>query len=133
MKRIGEVVAELGVSADTLRYYEKIKLMPKIQRNGAGIRYYNDKNLSQLRFIKRAQKMGFSLGEIAQLLRFRENPQQAKPNVRELAHQKLLEIEEHLTELNALRDELRLLTNLCGASPDGCPILESIDHDEQGS
>ena len=133
MKRIGEVVAELGVSADTLRYYEKIKLMPKIQRNGAGIRYYNDKNLSQLRFIKRAQKMGFSLGEIAQLLRFRENPQQAKPNVRELAHQKLLEIEEHLTELNTLRDELRLLTNLCGASPDGCPILESIDHDEQGS
>ena len=127
MKRIGEVVAELGVSADTLRYYEKIKLMPKVQRNNAGVRFYHDKNLSHLRFIKRAQKMGFSLDEIAQLLRFRENPQKAKSNVREMAHQKLMEIEEHISELGTLRDELRLLTNLCGGSPDGCPILESID------
>jgi len=133
MKRIGEVVTELGISADTLRYYEKIKLIPNVQRNGAGVRFYNDKNLSHIRFIKRAQKMGFSLEEIAQLLRFRENPQKAKPNVRELAHQKLMEIEEHLTELNTLRDELRLLTNLCGASPDGCPILESIGQGEKRS
>lgn len=127
MMRIGEVVAELGISADTLRYYEKIKLMPRVHRNGAGVRFYCIKDLSRLRFIKRAQKMGFSLDEIAQLLGFREDPQKAKPKVRELAHQKLTEIEEHLTELSTLRDELRLLTNLCGASPDGCPILDKFD------
>lgn len=129
MKRIGEVVAELGISADTLRYYEKIKLMPQVQRNGARVRFYTDKNLSRLRFIKRAQKMGFSLEEIAQLLGFRENPQQAKPKVRELAYQKLEEIEHHLSELGTLRDELRLLTNLCGASAEGCPILDKFEDD----
>jgi DNA-binding transcriptional MerR regulator len=129
MMRIGEVVAALGISADTLRYYEKIKLMPRVHRSGAGVRFYSDKDLSRLRFIKRVQKMGFSLSEIAQLLGFRENPQKAKPKVRELAYQKLTEIEEHLTELATLRDELRLLTNLCGASPDGCPILDKFDED----
>ncbi len=133
MMRIGKVVESLDISADTLRYYEKIRLMPKVHRNNGGVRFYNDRDLSRLRFIKRAQKMGFSLKEIAALLSFRENPQRAKPQVRELAYQKLTEIEEHLAELSTLRDELRLLTNLCGASAEGCPILESFNHDEKDS
>lgn len=127
MMKIGKVVEAMDISADTLRYYEKIRLMPRVHRNNGGVRFYSDKDLSRLRFIKRAQKMGFSLGEIADLLSFRENPQSAKPQVRELACRKLMEIEEHLTELGTLRDELRLLTNLCGTSPDGCPILDEID------
>ena len=127
--RIGEVVAELGVSADTLRYYEKIKLMPKVQRNGAGVRFYNDKDLSRIKFIKRAQHMGFSLKEIAQLLTFREAPQQAKPEVRQLAGEKLADIESHLQELQTLRNELQLLVNLCAGSQDVCPIIEGLEDD----
>jgi len=130
MKRIGKVVSELNISGDTLRYYEKIKLLPKVYRNEAGIRFYSEKDLSRLRFIKRAQKMGFSLDEIKQLLQFRENPQKAKPKVRELAHLKLEDIQHHLEELTTLRDELLLLTNLCSKSTSGCPILEELD-DEQ--
>lgn len=129
MMRIGKIVEALNISADTLRYYEKIGLMSNVHRDHSGVRFYNDKDISRLRFIKRAQKMGFSLEEVANLLSFRENPQQAKPQVRELAHHKLMKIEEHLIELATLRDELRLLTNLCGASSDGCPILESFSHD----
>tara|TARA_Y100000588_G_scaffold298426_1_gene319377 strand:- start:1090 stop:1491 length:402 start_codon:yes stop_codon:yes gene_type:complete len=132
MMRIGEVVTTLAISADTLRYYEKIRLMPKVQRNNGGVRFYSDKDLSRLRFIKRAQKMGFSLEEITQLLKFRENPQKAKPKVRELAHHKLEEVEQHLTELTTLRNELRLLTNLCGTREEGCPILESFDKETDG-
>jgi DNA-binding transcriptional MerR regulator len=132
MMRIGEVATTLEVSADTLRYYEKIKLMPKVRRSNTGVRYYSDKDLSRLRFIKRAQKMGFSLNEISQLLRFRENPQKAKPKVRELAHHKLKDIQHHLEELTTLRDELRLLTGLCSETTSGCPILERID-DKQNS
>jgi len=71
MLKIGAVVAKLGISADTLRYYEKIELMPAVQRNSAGIRFYNDKNLSRIKFIKRAQRMGCSLNEITQVLVFR--------------------------------------------------------------
>ncbi|MEE8057581.1 MAG: heavy metal-responsive transcriptional regulator [Pseudomonadales bacterium] len=127
MKKIGEVAKQLSISVDTLRYYEKIQLMPRVQRNGSGVRFYSDRDLSCVRFIKRAQKMGFSLDEITQLLIFRENPQQAKPKVRKLAQEKLQDIDAHLAELVTLRDELQLLTSLCGASDDGCPILDSME------
>lgn len=127
MMKIGDAVTASGISADTLRYYEKIKLMPKVHRNNAGVRFYSDKDLSRLGFIRRAQKMGFSLEEITSLLRFRDNPQKAKPKVRAMAHQKLDEIEQRLAELTHLRNELRLLTNLCRGSAEGCPILDAFD------
>lgn len=125
--RIGEVNKLLGISADTLRYYEKIRLLPPIGRTDAGIREYLERDLSRLRFIRRAQKMRFSLKEIAELLKMRENPQTARDEVRLLTQSKLTEIEEHLDDLQFLRNELQLLLNLCTASEDGCPIIESID------
>lgn len=127
MYQIGEVTKQLNISADTLRYYEKINLLPKISRNTSGLRIYCDKDLSRLKYIRRAQRMGFSLEEIGQLLRFRESPQQAKPDVQLLAREKLADIEEHLLELQTLRNELKLLINLCSGSREGCPIIESLD------
>ena len=86
MYQIGEVSQQLNVSADTLRYYEKIKLLPIISRSHSGIRVYSKKDLSRIKFIKRAQRMKFSLEEIACLLNFREQPQIAKPETRKLAN-----------------------------------------------
>ncbi len=129
MYQIGEVTKQLKISADTLRYYEKIQLLPAISRNNAGLRMYNNKDLSRLKFIKRAQRMGFSLKEIAQLLSFRESPQQAKPEVRQLAGEKLADIEQNLTELTMLKNELKLLVNLCAGSKNGCPIIDGLDID----
>jgi MerR family transcriptional regulator, copper efflux regulator len=128
--RIGEVTRLLGVSADTLRYYEKIRLLPAINRTDSGIRVYLKRDLSRLRFIQRAQKMKFSLKEIAELLKMREDPQHARNEVRLLTRSKLAEIEEHLDDLQFLRNELQLLLNLCAASGDGCPIIESIDNEK---
>jgi MerR family transcriptional regulator, copper efflux regulator len=125
--RIGDVTRLLGFSADTLRYYEKIRLLPAIGRTDSGIRVYLERDLSRLRFIRRAQKMRFSLKEIAELLKMRENPQTVRDEVRLLTRSKLTEIEEHLDDLQFLRNELQLLLNLCAASSDGCPIIESID------
>lgn len=125
--RIGDVTKMLGISADTLRYYEKIRLLPAISRTDSGIRVYLERDLSRLRFIQRAQKMKFSLKEIAELLKMRENPQHARDEVRLLTRSKLTEIEEHLDDLQVLRNELQLLLNLCTASENGCPIIESID------
>ncbi len=126
---IGEVGNQLGLSADTLRYYEKIGLLKNIARNPAGRRLYNDQDLSRLRFIQRAQKMNFSLAEIGQLLQMRTDPQHARDEVRLLTANKLETISEHIKDLTTLRDELQLLLNLCRGSKDGCPIIEGIDGD----
>lgn len=127
MYQIGEVTKKLKLSADTLRYYEKIALLKPIARSESGIRNYSEKDLSRLRFIKRAQKMGFSLQEISKLLSFRESPQKAKPEIRILANEKLLEVESHLKELQVLRNELKLLVGLCTNSLNGCPIIDDLD------
>jgi len=127
MYKIGEVTKQTGMSADTLRYYEKYGLLPRVSRNASGIRQYTDKDISRLKFIKRAQRMNFSLNEIKDLLSMREDPQHAKDSVRLLTADKLKHIEDQLTELSTLRNELTLLLNLCRGSKDGCPIIEDFD------
>ena len=129
MYQIGKVTKQLNISADTLRYYEKINLLPRISRNVSGLRIYSDKDLSRIKFIRRAQRMGFSLDEIGQLLSFRESPQNAKPEVRQLAGEKLADIERNLAELKLLRNELKLLVNLCVSSKNGCPIIDGLEDD----
>ena len=125
--RIGDVVELLGLSADTLRYYEKCGVLPRVSRTASGIRQYDAADISRLKFIQRAQKMDFSLAEIQDLLSMREDPQHARDEVRQLTAQKLEETQVHLTELTTLRNELQLLLNLCRGSKDGCPIIEGIE------
>ena len=127
--RISEVSQQLNLSPDTLRYYEKIKLLPRVNRTPSGIRVYSDKDISRLKFIQRAQRMNFSLAEIASLLQMRENPQHARLEIRELTHKKLQEIEASLKDLITLRNELTLLTNLCADSENGCPIIEGLEQE----
>ena len=125
--RIGQVTELLGISADTLRYYERLGLLAPVQRSPAGIRLYAGPDLSRLRFIQRAKSMNFSLSEIAQLLEMRADPQHARVEVRELTRHKLQEVKAHLDQLNTLHNELSLLLNLCMGSEDGCPIIEDLD------
>lgn len=128
--RIGDIAALLNVSADTLRYYEKIGLLTNISRTSSGARQYNAQDISRMRFIKRSQHMNFSLEEIKKLLLMRANPQTAKDSIRNMAAEKLSDIEEQVGELNTLRNELTLLLNLCRSSEDGCPIIEGLDDKE---
>ncbi len=125
--RIGDVTKQFNVTADTLRYYEKIGLFPDVSRTAAGVRQYNDKDLSRLRFIKRAQYMNFTLEEIKDLLEMRAAPQTAKDSIRQLTALKLSAIEEQVSELTTLKNELTLLLNLCRGSKDGCPIIDDLD------
>ncbi|VAW53796.1 Transcriptional regulator, MerR family [hydrothermal vent metagenome] len=129
--KISDVSKETGLSADTLRYYEKIGLLKNISRMPSGVRIYSDTNLSILRFIQRAKTMNFTLDEIADLLQMRENPARAKKNVRQLTQNKLDEVEQHLKILNTLRNELTLLVNLCAGSDGGCPIIDGIDQQKR--
>ncbi|NOY63278.1 MAG: heavy metal-responsive transcriptional regulator [Gammaproteobacteria bacterium] len=127
---IGEVARQLAMSVDTLRYYEKIGLLPKVSRTESGIRRYSEKDISRLKFIKRAQQMNFTLAEISDLMTMRAAPQYARTEIRQLTTNKLREVELRLTELNTLRRELVLLVNLCTASDDSCPIIDRIEEGE---
>ena len=121
--------AALGLSIDTLRYYERIGLLPRIVRDSGGRRIYDDEDLARLRFIQRVKRMGFSLAEIAALLEFRSTPLAAKGEVRALTEHKLAEIESHLREVENLRDELRNLLARCQRETGCCPIVERLDRD----
>lgn len=124
-RTIGEIARATGFSPDALRYYEKFGLLPDILRDAGGRRRYKERDLERLHFIKRAQKMNFTLSEIANLLDLRDSGTARKSKARQLANTKLAEVEQHLAELELLRNELRLLINLCqSSSDDRCPIVD---------
>lgn len=124
---IGEVTDLTAVPQDTLRYYEKIGLLKPVARDPGGRRRYREHDLERLRFIRRGQKMSFSLAEIGKLLELRDAPARARPAVLQLAAAKLGDVEHHLDELNHLHGELQLLLNLCASSDGPCPILQSLE------
>ncbi|WP_148862210.1 heavy metal-responsive transcriptional regulator [Marinobacter fonticola] len=124
---IGEAARRTGLSVDTLRYYEKIQLMPRIARDTGGRRVYQEGDLSRLRFIQRAQRCHFSLAEIGELLSLRSSSEVPRPQVQQLTEQKLEEIEARLGDLERLRHELKLLLNLCRGTEKGCPIIDSLN------
>ncbi|MGB8378357.1 MAG: MerR family transcriptional regulator [Rhodanobacteraceae bacterium] len=123
---IGEACRQLGISADTLRYYERIKLMPRIARDTGDRRRYANVDMERLRFVQRAQSMDFTLAEIRELLQLRERPGNPRKRALALASDKLVAIKERLATLTQLRNELSLLVNLCTNAADGCPILEGL-------
>lgn len=125
--KIGEAAKALRVSVDTLRYYEKIGLVQNIQRSSAGVRLYSESDVTTLKFIRRAQSMNFTLGEIQNLIHFRLAPETVKPRVRAMVEVKLNDIEKQIEELQALKEELSLLTDMCRNSEGLCPILNRLD------
>lgn len=125
---IGEVAAATGFSADTLRYYEKMRLLPRAARNPAGRRTYDRDDLSRLAFIRRAEHMHFSLDEIKALLQLRQSDGAVRHQALKLAEQKLGTIEQTLADLQQLHAELEVLVHRCrGASGAACPIIENLD------
>lgn len=121
---IGQVSQQTSLSADTLRYYERIGLLGTIARNAGGQRQYTDADVERLRFVQRAQQMDFSLTEIAELLTWRDSPGDIRDEVRGLTEQKLTAIEQRIDELKTLRDELAELVEQCRNSSGCCPIIQ---------
>ncbi|MGH8284755.1 MAG: heavy metal-responsive transcriptional regulator [Steroidobacteraceae bacterium] len=124
---ISSAAEATGSSRDTLRYYEKIGLVPRAPRSASGRRAYRDADITRLRFVRRAQSVGFSLTEIRQLLKLRENPIKCSRAVRDLAQQKCLALEQQVRTLEQMRSELALLLNLCRGDEDNCPILQRLE------
>lgn len=126
---IGDVAAKAGVNVQTLRYYEKRGILGRPQRTRSGYRTYPPETVRIIRFIKRAQELGFTLEEIEGLLRLRTMKGVDKRNVRDLAASKVREIQTKIRQLDAMAAALGQLVNTCtcelGVVP--CPILEALE------
>ena len=90
--KVGEIAEKIGVNIETLRYYEKIKIMPKPKRMESRYRIYDELDLKRLLFIKRAKELGFTLKEIKELLNIKIESTATCGDVKHLAENKLTDI-----------------------------------------
>ncbi|MDQ1470062.1 MAG: MerR family transcriptional regulator, copper efflux regulator [Bryobacterales bacterium] len=129
--RIGEVAERGGVNLQTVRYYEREGLLPSAPRLSSGYRTFSESTVRRLRFIKRAQDLGFALSEIRELLSLRVDTNRDRAEVRALAQAKVADIEEKMRALSAMKEALQTVTAHCSGhgSTSECPILESLDSD----
>ena len=124
---IGDACAATGLSADTLRFYERIGLLDRVPRNAGGQRHYRAGDTARLRFVRRAHATDFGLDEIGQLLEMRETGGDRRSEVRALTEQKLAAVEKRIATLTQLRDELAELIAACRESEHDCPIIGRMD------
>ena len=126
--RISEVAGLAGVNIQTLRFYERRGLIEEPPRRPSGYREYPPDSVLRVRFIKRAQQLGFTLAEVQELLRLREDPKIPCKQVRSTAEAKIADIEEKLRRLRAMRSALGTLVASCAANrKHHCPLLEALD------
>ena len=123
---IGRVAEAAGVNVETIRFYQRLGLLAEPARPPGGVRRYGDEYVSRLRFVKRAQQLGFSLAEIQRLLAL-EDPQSCG-KARSLAAEKLALVEARLSDLARMRDVLKELVARCDVRRGkvACPIIATL-------
>lgn len=126
---ISEAAEQAGVNVQTLRYYERRGLLPKPPRRTSGYREFPDDAIRIVRFIKRAQELGFTLDEVRELLRLRRQSGRHRERIRTVAEQRIQQIDQKIGELERMKHALQTLVHSChkGATLD-CPIIEALDH-----
>ena len=123
---IGTLADAAEVNLETIRFYQRKGLMPEPIRAGGSIRRYGEPALARVRFIKSAQRLGFSLEEVAHLLKLEDGTHCAE--ARSLAEQKLMDVSAKLADLQRIEVVLRQLVKRCGSARGAvkCPIIESL-------
>jgi Hg(II)-responsive transcriptional regulator len=129
---IGSLARAAGVGVETIRYYQQRLLLPIPATNG-GFRQYPAELVDRIRFIKRAQELGFSLDEIAGLLRLNDGSD--RKSIRNIANARLVQIEAKLADLRRMQSVLKHLISACEHTKAGrpCPIIETLAHGTSNS
>lgn len=124
---IGETSKRSGVHIETIRYYERSGIMPKPNRSAGGQRVYNNEQLQRLAFIKRCRELGFSLGEVRDLLDFVESDNKTCKEVHALTVNHLTEIRQKIANMRKIERVLKAMSDQCsqGNAPD-CPIIDDL-------
>jgi Hg(II)-responsive transcriptional regulator len=127
--RIGQVAAQAAVNIQTLRYYERRGLMPTVERRRSGYREYDPTAVDQVRFIKHAQTLGFTLEEIGELLALRVGAGSACAQVEARAEAAMARIDEKVRQLTRMRAVLGDLATACQRQDltGDCPILHALE------
>ena len=130
---IGKVAQRAGVGIETVRFYERERLIDEPPRGPSGYRHFPDSVVPRLLFIKRAKELGFTLNEIKELLSLRLDPGTTCADVKQRATTKIADIEDKIHSLRRMKKALVKLTRSCsGRGPtDDCPILVALDPQQQ--
>jgi MerR family mercuric resistance operon transcriptional regulator len=123
---IGRLAQAAGVNVETIRFYQRKGLMPEPERPYGGIRRYGEPDLARLRFIRSAQRLGFSLDEVAELLRLEDGTHCGEARL--LAQQKLADVRQRLADLAHIEAVLSRLVAHCatGGGEVACPLIASL-------
>ncbi len=129
---IGQLARHAELAPETLRHYERLGLIEPSRRSESNYRLYDAQALQRLRFIRRAQALGFSLPEIRQLLGLHARGEGDMSEVRAIAAQRLAQIDQRMADLQRLRDGLQQLLLACPGhgALDACPILAALSAPE---
>ena len=124
---IGKVAEQTGCHIETIRYYEKEKLLPSPDRSEGGNRLYSTPLIERLIFIRRSRELGFSMAEIRELLTVVDGKQVSCERVKQVADAHLYDIQAKIADLRRMQKTLKELSNQCSGSdvPD-CPIIEAL-------
>jgi MerR family mercuric resistance operon transcriptional regulator len=110
---IGRVAKTIGITPDAIRFYERNALLPRPPRTSGGFRQYGENDVDTLAFIRRVQRLGFTLGEIRGLLNLRGSRLQPCAPVRRQLQEKLVQVQQKLDDLHRLQHELRTALRSC--------------------
>ena len=127
--KIGEVASRAGVNKETVRYYEKRELIPEPDRRRSGYRIFTKRHIDQIKFIKRAQELGFTLSEIKELLELRLDGNTSCEQIRKKAESKRAEVKEKIKDLEGIKTVLGDLIESCKAdgTTEECVILNALE------
>jgi len=131
-KTIGWVAKEADVNAQTVLYYERRGLLPAPSRSLSGYRLFNEDTVRRIRFIKRAQELGFTLKQVMALLALQGEQNASCAEVSAMAAGHFEDIEQKIHDLERMREALIPLVNACPGkgSLKACPIMDSLEGDE---
>ena len=126
---VGALADKAGINLETVRYYEKIGLMPKPKRKESRYRIYNEDDFARLKFIIRAKELGFTLKEIKELLSLRIDSQTKCGDIKKLAEEKINDVRNRIKDLKNIKKHLDKLVTQCineEVSSDECPIVKAL-------
>ena len=124
---IGQASKVSGVTTKMIRYYDEIGLVQPASRTDSNYREYEDREINELRFIKRARSLGFSMAEITQLLSLWRDSGRPSREVKTIADRHVADLDARIVEMKAMADTLRHLAHCCaGDDRPNCPILDDL-------